>query len=69
MTKGEKRQPAAKISRMPSVQDVNAEFTLTEEQKTAIQECVRKGTLRLTLKSDKISVIGGDLLGDGYLWD
>jgi hypothetical protein len=69
MNKGEKGQTAAKLSRLPTVQDVNAEFTLTEEQKTAIQECVRKGSLRVTLKSDQISIIGGDVLGEAYLWD
>jgi hypothetical protein len=69
MDKGEQRKAAARFSSMPNIRDVNAEFTLDEEQKAAIQECVRKGTLRVTLKSEQITLIGGDVLGDAYLWD
>ena len=69
MEENEKPKAAVRFSNLPHIRDVNAEFVLDEDQKTAIQECLQKGTLKLKLQSAKISIIDDELLAGSYLWD
>lgn len=53
-----------------TVKDINVNFPLTDKQKTDIQECLKKGSIRLESKGIDVSVLKGkDKYTNGYLWD
>jgi hypothetical protein len=47
----------------------HVEFKLDDKKLKAIRECLRKGTLKISLENATVSITHRGALLDGYLWD